>query len=389
MAVILMMNFDLVPGAFTAGTGNVPTDKNGIQPYITPYALAWQGYTPGWETFGVTGRAEDKFSWGGNALVFYRGSTAYRPQMQINGTSRPMTSTAAFRYTMGFRFKISADGNAAAAQNGTTIILAGPSANLIQLDANSNLIFMNQAIPNGGFTLARDREYYFEVMCEYNGSTPGANYTPTYTLWIDGTQVHQVANTSYTFSSTTYFNVGLGIWRSSTGSTSNVQRWLFGDIYMTDSTGEAPYNGRLGPQRVRAVFPDEVVENAWTNSEGSDPLALIGQANGRDDTKYIVSPDDAGEAKFRLNFPTNPRSIVNGLMFFSRAKREDGAPRNLQLSVAKADGSSLFDSTSVSLSGSFSDYLLGSWTPKTVAEAQNFKDTVLQNATFALKAPVS
>lgn len=193
------------------------------------------------------------------------------------------------------------------------------------------------------------------------------------------------AGPTWSAANTFQWNLGM-VTRAGSGATASQVRMLVGDFYFTDLAGDAPYNGRLGPQRVKAIYPDEVVSNTWTMSEGNDPLALIGQAAANDDAKYITAPDDDSGSVYHFGLPTNSRSIINGLVIYGRAKREDAASRKLTCEITKADGSTILSPAGTTLTTSFTHHPIASIMPATAADAVDLKDGILQNASFALKA---
>lgn len=396
MSVQMMMGFDGFSGAFSGTQNAANPNLVGIEPFVDTYGITFQGGGSVNATAGVTGRAEDKMSHGGNSLVINRSTTAYRPKLSLPGTAigslpgREMRVDLAFRYTIGFRFKVSAE--SAAHTGGISFLGSNLTATVLTLTSGSGpytLLFMNLALsPN--ILLEQGREYYFEVVCEHDGINPGgSNYNPVWTLFIDGVEIASRNTLAVSSSVTNWLGYDLGTWISTTSSTTNQQRYLYSDIYVTDHRGEAPYNGRLGPQRVRAVWPDEVVESSWVPSEGTDPLPLVGEGTKDDDTTYITAPADEGSSSYRFGFPFNAGSVVNGLMVIARAKRESGAIRPLQGRIVKADGTTqIGDNLAPSMDVVYKDYVVASVFPENAAEAQDLRSSVLDNAIVKLNAPV-
>lgn len=390
MSVQLMMGFDLIPGGFLP-TNFTPTPLgNGIQPFVTAYNLVAAASGQTTDGVGVTGRTQDTMGDGRNALVIFRMNANVRPLLAFNaGNARPLDPNAPYRYTFGFRWRASSVGTSPAALNGDAFFWGMGTASILGTTAGNRLTFMGATV-TAISSLARDQDYYFEVLIEHDGDTKGGStYSAMMTLFVDGEQVMQLPAPALPTNVVDKFSPSIGIYRASTTSTSNVQRWLFNDIYLTDGEGDAPFNRNLGPQRVKLIFPDEVVSNTWGLSAGSDPLALIGQANGRDDTKFLTAPDDDTASSYRFGFPTNAKSVVNGIHIYARAKRDDGGSRPLVGSIATAGGTELNTLAPTVLTNTFADRLIGAYAPKTAAEAINLRDAALQNMVISLKAPTT
>ncbi|WJJ54983.1 hypothetical protein [Xanthomonas phage RTH11] len=385
MTVKLMMGFDLIPGAF-AGSQFYPTPAgNGLQPFTLSHNITFTGSGTATDSVGVTGRVEDSMADGRPGIVCYRSTANYRPTFSLGlaATDRPMRSDLAYRYTVGFRWR-AGEGSTATPLNGDALLSGMGLSNQITVTTTWLVALYGTSTTA---RLVKGQEYYFEFTMEHNGVSSGSTYIPTLTLRIDGELIMTREGPTMATNTTVQFAPMLGIFRASLSATANVQRWLFNDIYITDNQGDAPFNGPLGPQRVRLIHPDEVVANTWNLSEGTNPLALIGQANGRDDTKFLTAPDDASLSSYHFGIPTNAKSIVNGIQLYARAKREDGASRPLQGVFAKDDGTVIAETAPVSLSTVFSDVMVGGYTPTNAAEAANLRDSVLQNMVISLKAP--
>jgi hypothetical protein len=381
-----MFNFDAIAGAIDNAAGlSQPIQANGLAPFANNYGVTYTTTSSGNESLGVSGVAGDKFASGTNALVFFSRTLANAPAMAWDTVNNAMNAQLAFRYTVGFRFKLTnvdgANSNLQAAHNLLTITTENNP--IIVLGTNRVITFAGAAT---SFTMALNTEYYLEVVVEWAGTPSGTNYTPTMTLYIDGVAISSRTAITYSAPRQCYWRIGC-VSQTST-ATSTYRRFLYGDIYSTDGTGDAPYNSRLGPQRCRVVYPDEVVSNTWTLSEGTDPLALITGANARVDSKYLTAPDSAGVSSYRLNLPTTANSVVNGLFLFARCSRTAGATRTLTSTFSRTDGTQVAEGPAVTPSTALTDLIVGKFTPTTAAQALDFRDSVLQNAIFALKAPV-
>ncbi len=383
MALTAMFNFDVVPGQAdnTAGL-NQPVHTVGLAPYVNSYGFAFTTATSTNESIGVSGVAADKFANGANALVFFSRTAANQPAISWQAGTAPMSSTAAFRYAMGFRFKIPT-GNVASMPFLHTLLSIPQMPNLLQLTTTYVLALQGST---WDLTLTMGREYYFEVVIDFPTATGASTYAPTVMLYMDGVLIRSI--TSYAISGVNNCTWRLGLVSTGTNTNQSYRRWMVGDIYSTNMTGDAPGNGRLGPQYCRLAPVDELVTNTWTPSEGTDALALVTGANARNDAKYLTAPDDDGVTSYKLNFPTNAKSVVNGVFFFARARREAGQARGVIGRFSKGDDTLIAESALASVQTTFSDSLVLAYAPTTALEAANLRDNILQNAIFALKAPV-
>lgn len=112
-----------------------------------------------------------------------------------------------------------------------------------------------------------------------------------FTLWVDGTQVA-------TFTGDTRATGGSGgIVIVEIGARSSVSNWHYDDIYVNDTAGSAPANGRLGDSRIRTFVPNaDTTPNDGTPSTGSDHYAVMDEAqrNTSDyNTLAAPSPGDS------------------------------------------------------------------------------------------------
>lgn len=390
MAVTSVLNFDAVPGAVDNSAGNNrPVFNAGMQPFfaspgaVGTFDMRQTTVNTANSSMGVTGLAIDRFDNGANALVFFARTLDDVPAIAWEWSTNPMNAQTPFRYTTGFRFKIPT-GNPTGMPFAHTFLQA--TANLTTVLNITNAYLLMFVGASTGITLAIGKEYYFEVVIEHAGVPSGSNYTPSMHLYIDGTFIMTRAVTTYTAPTTCYWRFSLT--SAGAGATVSQRRFLLGDVYSTNNVGDAPYNGRLGPQRVKTFVPKEVVANTWTPSTGTDPLALITGANARDDTKYLTAPDSDGVTSYKMNMPTADNSIVNGVFLMARAMRTDTAVRTMVGSLTSAGGTALGEGAPVTLTTTMTDRLLGSFVPTTAAQALNYRNSALQNAVFGIKAPI-
>ncbi len=383
MALTAMFNFDVVPGQAdnTAGL-NQPVHTVGLAPYANNYGFAFTTATSTNESLGVTGVAADKFANGANALVFFSRTPANAPAISWQAGTAPMSSSIAFRYSVGFRFKIPT-GNPTSLPFLHVLLSTPQYPAILQFTTTYELSFMGTTLT---FKPAFGQEYYFEVVIDYQNPSGASTYQPTASLYIDGVLIR--SGLTFAISGVNNCTWRLGLVSSGVNSNQIYRRWLVGDIYSTNMTGDAPGNNRLGPQYCRLAPVDELVANTWTPSEGTDPLALVTGANARNDAKFLTAPDDDGATSYKLNFPTNAKSIVNGVFFFARARREAGQARGVVGRFTKGDDTLIAESALAPVQTTFSDSLVLAYAPTNAAEAANLRDNVLQNATFSLKAPV-
>lgn len=374
MALKQFMGFDLF-GSGNNGTN--PTNGAGI----TGTPLGWSAVVSG-ANVGVSGLAGDKLGSGGdlrNGLVAVKAASgsisAYiQSDYQIN-----IKTNASFRHIIGFTFK--EIGSQQPAANVSVCRLA--NYHILQLNTSGVFVLANGAT---GVVREFNREYYIELVLECIDPNPAApNNVVNAKLYIDGTLAFTRSFGSYSPTVDTIQSYQLGI--DSGSSDTRARRYVYGDVYIADMSGGAPYNDVLGPQKVLPVYADEVVSNdGWVPSSGSDPLAMISEADGRNDATFLTSPTADEALTLKCDFKTTSRSVVNGLRFFARSKRDAGAARSINTKLADAQGNQIGTSPTVALATAFADQEVLNAYPTDAASALSLKHATLDAATLTLRA---
>lgn len=377
MAILNFLGFDL----FGSGNnGSEPTNLAGL-----PLALlGLRQLTSGsGAQAGVSGLAADRFGEGAelrNALVISKNTnTSVKCNLEFL-TKVNWRTNVAYKYVFGFTFREAGSQNPA-----TNTVMVSIDDGTGVLTISSGGVFQLGGT-NTSVTREFNRDYYIELVFECNPAWgTGAQRVKTQ-LYIDGLLI--LDRVGFDFGDTTdrFASVTWGIHPSS--SDNRARRWLFADMYWLDQTGDAPYNTILGPQKVLPVYATEAVADTWSPSTGTDSVAMINQADGRNDATYLVSPADATEASFKMNWNTNSRSVVNGVKLFARAQRDAGATRNLNVQLKDADGDVISTGgTGVALTTSWADYEGGKVLPSQVIQGPALKHEALLDAVVTLSAP--
>lgn len=378
MAVKAIIGFDVVPGALGSTSSPYwPTLSAGLAHLVDLYGASVIGAST-INTVGVTGRLQDQFAHGANALVAISNRASAVAQVYLPGTAYPLSADVPWKYTVGFRFKIDSLSAANPAGNATFFQFAGYA--ILRVSSTGTLLFMGMDLG----ALTRGREYYFEMMMENEEPGAGPGFTPKVSLWIDGEWAGKTDGP--TIPGPTVGDIRMGCFGRTGSTTNNVQRFLFGDMYINDVEGVAPYNGPLGPQRVKPLYPDEVVVNEWALSTGADPLAIVGQANGTNTSTYLTSPPDSGETSYKFGIPTGELSIVNGITLLALAQRDAGDSRGLVGQIHKGDDTLLAEGGPSDVgTASYKYYSVAHLAPQSAVDANNLRHSVLQDAVFSLK----
>lgn len=386
---------DTVPG-YLGGIANTP-----LKDFIVPFSNS--GSTS--SSIGVSSNPDHDFMVGGQrarSLVVHKSTTTnsnnyFRLGNGIGSTVLNHTDNVgkSFREVIGFAFKWRSLG----AGSATVHILnaARYSGSSVSTGQNYSILAMNagKMIVNGT-TLDRDlnedQEYYVEAVLS-STLTSGSGNVCTIELWIDGELIN---SRDYTIGSTTtaasnfvYYQWRLG----PSESTTRVFQMMFAHFYHLskgfNESPTAPFDNRLGPQKVRLATVKNVTENdGWTTEGAADPVTAWGLDNFGNDEAYVQSPEDDGPLSVQLQLPTNASSKIHGIQFLARTQREGLVARPLNYSFADQGGTVLGTGTHAPQGGNPLNVGLlmvaGSQTPDT----DKLTHANLSNAIFTLRAPV-
>jgi hypothetical protein len=107
--------------------------------------------------------------------------------------------------------------------------------------------------------------------------------------WVNGVMVAEVTGVDTLAGST---HTTGGVFSFSTGAArAGWNKLVIDDIYVTDTNGAAPYNGRLGDVRIESLVPDgpgTMFGDGWTPSTGFQNYPLIDELPSND-TDYVTS----------------------------------------------------------------------------------------------------
>ncbi len=375
MAILNFLGFDL----FGSGNnGSEPTNLAGLP--LTLLGLRQIVAGSGAQA-GVSGLAGDRLGEGAeqrNALVISK-NTNTSVKSVLEFLQRPNWRTnVAYKYSFGFTFRENGS------QNPATTVIA------VSIDDGTGVVGLTAAglfqLGGTNTTLTREfnRDYYIELVFECNPAW-GAVKTKV-SMIVDGVLLLERPGFDFGDTADRFASVTWGI--HSNSSDNRARRWLFADMYWQDHTGDAPYNAPLGPQKVLPVYATEAVADTWTPSSGSDSVAMINQADGRNDATYLVSPADNTEASFKMNWNTNSRSVVNGVKLFTRAQRDAGATRSLSVQLKDEDGVVISTGgTNQALTTAWAEYEGGKVLPSQVIQGPALKHEALLNSVVTIAAP--
>lgn len=373
MAITNQYGFDNF-GARTMGDAGLPAnDVNG--PYNgagldgTPFAneLKITLGSPGEVNFrsnavGVTGRDAHKVGSGDerrNMLILQRagnvGSTTYASVTV--GAPRNIFTGAPFQRCTGFN-----------------IIELPPTAltanyNLIQHRRGSSLSGLIVRSPTtitcAGRTLPfeRNRAYYIEII----EAMVGLNLTIE--VWVDGelwvpafTYTTLPANSTY-LSSIEAFTAEGGVGPASSPC------WLgISDIYVTDGAGQAPFNGRLGPQVVLPIKVTGATATDWQiTGTATTPLEVLTTPG---DASTLVSKLGHVEMSVNAEVQLKPGSAVNAMELYTRGRRDVGISRRISATARRADGTVVANPTPSAMATGFAVMRVAQLSPASPADRQ-------------------
>lgn len=307
----------------------------------------------------------------------------------------------AFKYTYGFNFRIVQNagflGNIVASSSSYYLAPFYCSlfpANYFSLTNTRNIVAGGRAT---NVTMETNKDYYVEIQVSYdpavddvNPDDPSSNFNLRYIARVDGNVVADVSITKASTWTATAWSA-FGMYTGSTTSSSNPTCLLFSDIYITDGSGSAPYNGFLGPVKALPFYPKSVEETEWHAPEGMTPAEALSPPNHFNDDVVVTTPDDNVEAKLRMKMdvPVDERSIVMGMNFYSRGNRDTGADRSLQGRVFNDEGVLVHEGQPQTVEPVSSNNLLYSILPASVADTAPLVPARLGNYVFEFEAPLT
>lgn len=271
---------------------------------------------------GVSGLDRYKVGSGANrrnALVIYSGNKTqaggnYTATFPLPAGVLPAVIGA--RAVFGFRFK---------RQRVVTPGVTPPNAyhNVIMINgvplfgfnptAGSTQYFLHSTSTTSNFEFKEGQEYYIEIVLTRPTTTQAI-----VEMWVDGTRVFAPGTVTQTAITTMAFgNAG--------GNYAWNQAVSISDVYVGDA--------RIGPQMVLSRQPSIATVANWIPSQGNDGLALISGANTTDDTKYITSPADTAEDRYRLDFNLPAGFLAHAASLFVRGKRDAASTRKVKAAV--------------------------------------------------------
>ena len=344
------------PGAGIVGT---PYEKD----LVITYGNVSGAYGTS-NTAGVTGLEAHKIGQGAerrNLCVLARESFtsgSYLATMRVQ-PQRDMVANIAYGFyrVTGFTYVDLSATPPPAAYNLVSHRRATSTSGIITRNA-TGLVFYNQNRP-----CVLGQPYYIEIVEKMlptsNTSTSGLVKME---LWCDGELIIE-----FDFTTLPYNGIYASNLEVSGGGSNQAHRTMVGlaDMYTCDDVGEAPFNGRLGPQVVLPFPVTAVQQSNWILEGAADPLAAL---TDRSDTTYLRSPKASSEIILDADLGLKVGAQVNGLQFFGRVRRDAAAQRSLTGRVERDGGVSMGAPTINSAPANFTDVMMGKVLPATPAE---------------------
>lgn len=187
---------------------------------------------------------------------------------------------------------------------------------------------------------------WIEIHFKLDGSTG------IFEVWLDGVRVINLTGVN-TKNSTSAAITSIIFGDTSSGS-NNI---TLDDLYVLDTTGASPTNGRLGDLRIATIVPaSDASPNDGTPSSGSNHYSRVNEGPGWDgDTSYITLMNTTGlKEMFGMSaLPTTPDVIIAVTPTFASRKTEAGTAS--AHSVMKS-GTTTVNGASKALSTSYAGY---------------------------------
>lgn len=317
-----------------------------------------------YNTVGVTGLDIHKVGAGAerrNLLLACRDgvtATAYSTTVRLSA-QRNITAATSYRRTTGFNFIDLSPAESNTSYNLLMHRRGTSTSGLIVRRAGNQWSLGNMAFP-----VERNRQYYIEVV-EYMTGVASGTGTIWAEIWVDGTLM-QPAYGYATLPFGSIYASNLEISAGAAGMSAQVALGI-SDIYVTDELGEAPYNGRMGPQIVLPFAVTGAQVPAWEVVGAADAVTAL---SDNLDTTSIRAPIGKAEATVDFDLKLGPGSVVNAVAVFGRAKRDSGAPRTIAGALTRADGVSMGGSAALPLTDTYSARLLGALYPANAADSE-------------------
>lgn len=389
MSIRAFYGFDGVGQGVQGSSGDAATaPQNGVGITATrnqPLTVKLYNVSaPQYNAAGVTGLEQHKVGKAGqrrNALVLYRYSYAlsFTSGVTVNllenfegRTDKPWRSIVGFTWSDFSATNPTVAYWLARASRGTSYF------NLIQRRNYDALTIAGQDFP-----IERNREYYIEIEMFCDKVVAGRSSNPTSCrVWIDGQVVGEWIDSFGASSTTASTPMGLEVGFVAHPSNPIPLHMGIADVYVVDGTGEAPYNERLGPQKVRLVKPSAVVEGPWIPTGTTDPLAAISDGS---DATGLKSPKGSGTGVLELDLGLDSTSITNGLIVYARGNRDNGAQRPITSTLEDSNGQSVSPSRVAYMGPSLSDLVMVDYLPSRTADMGVLIGNHLSNVTVDFK----
>lgn len=354
MSLVAHYGFDNFGGVAWNGVANPTWPKIGAGLIGTPYEadlLITLGTnneaSTRYNTVGVSGQEAHKIGVGAerrNLLMICRDAvtaTSYNSMVRLSA-QRNITASTSYRRVTGFTFVDMSPVEPASAYN------------MINHRRGTSTSAVIVRRPNGQWSLGsstvafeRNRLYYIEVV-EYMTGVASGSGTIMMEIWIDG----ELAVPAWAYATLPFGSVYASNIEAATANGMSQANILgVADIYVTDEVGEAPMNGRLGPQIVLPMRPTAVRAPNWEIVGAADAKTALSDDS---DATTVRSPLSKSSLEADFDLSLAPGSVVNGIAVFQRGKRDAGAPRSVSTKMVRtADQVQLVSGSPAALAAGF------------------------------------
>lgn len=194
---------------------------------------------------------------------------------------------------------------------------------------------------------------WIEMRCKL--STDNASTDGIVEFWLNGNRIINLTNVTTKRSNTTTCFQGVNF---QSGINTNGGEWRVDDIYITDTTGPAPWNGRLGDLRIVTVSPNyDVGANSGTPSTGNTHWGVIDE-RPYNTSDYLTIPNTPGnkETFYINNIPTIANSIF-AVSVMSVQQKSDAGTCNTHTFLTSNNSGYTSNSNTIQLTTTYSGWV--------------------------------
>lgn len=148
-------------------------------------------------------------------------------------------------------------------------------------------------------------------------------------IWVDG-----VRALNLTGQNTKQNSGATGLISATYGSLSSSVTWNWDDIYITDTTGSAPLNGRLGDSRIDTVVPSsDASPNNGTISTGATHWGVVDELQYNTTDYTDITATTGQEERFGVTGVSGTVGTVYGVKVLAWNEKTDAGAASAKLEV--------------------------------------------------------